>query len=84
MATEVNVLALVKAEHRYILVYDDFSRDAMVDHVRDMAANPEVKLNWFDAAVLSDRIRVQTADVDALADHDRRNRIDGLPDGIGE
>ncbi|VTS02111.1 hypothetical protein [Tuwongella immobilis] len=74
MASEVNVLALVKGEHRYILVYDDFSRDQMIDHVRDLAADPDVKLNWFDAAVLSDRIRQQTAESGESNPGVRRNR----------
>jgi hypothetical protein len=54
---ERNVLALFKGNARYIFVYDDESRDALVDDIRDKAANPAITINWFDAAVLTERVR---------------------------
>jgi hypothetical protein len=54
---ERNVLALFKGNTRYIFVYDDESRDALIDDIRDKAANPAITINWFDAAVLTDRVR---------------------------
>jgi hypothetical protein len=54
---ERNVLALFKGNTRYIFVYDDESRDALIDDIRDKAANPAIPINWFDAAVLTDRVR---------------------------
>ena len=54
---ERNVLALFKGSTRYIFVYDDDSRDALIDDIRDKAADPAVPINWFDAAVLTDRVR---------------------------
>jgi hypothetical protein len=54
---ELNVLALFKGEERYIFVYDDQSRDAVIDEIRNKAADPNVPINWFDAAVLTDRVR---------------------------
>ena len=56
---ELNVLALIKGEERFIYVYDDGSRSTVIDAVRDHAADPEVALNWFDAAVLTERARRQ-------------------------
>jgi hypothetical protein len=56
---EVNVLALFKGTERFIYVYDDESRPAVIDAIRDAAANPKVAVNWFDAAVLTDRARQQ-------------------------
>jgi hypothetical protein len=56
---ELNVLALFKGEERFIFVYDDDSRDAIIDEIRDRAADPAVALNWFDAAVLTERVRNQ-------------------------
>jgi hypothetical protein len=54
---ELNVLALFKGEERYIFVYDDESRDALIDDIRDKAADPTIPINWFDAAVLTERVR---------------------------
>ena len=59
MNRELNVLALFKAEERFIFVYDDDSRDAVIDEIRNRAADPTAALNWFDAAVLTDRVRNQ-------------------------
>ena len=56
---DLNVLALIKGEERFIFVYDDDSRDRVIDSVRDKAADPSVSLNWFDAAVLTERARQQ-------------------------
>ena len=61
MPNELNVLALIKGDERYIFVYDDDSRDTLINDIRDQAANPGVRINWFDAAVLTDRIRAQLA-----------------------
>ena len=57
MTRELNVLALFKGNERYIFVYDDDSRDALIDDIRDKAADPTVPINWFDAAVLTERVR---------------------------
>ena len=57
VSRELNVLALFKGEERFIFVYDDDSQDALIDELRNKAASPYVSLNWFDAAVLTDRVR---------------------------
>jgi hypothetical protein len=56
---ELNVLALIKGEERYIYVYDDGSRQFLIDSLRDQAADPHLSFTWFDAAVLSDNAREQ-------------------------
>jgi hypothetical protein len=56
---ELNVLALIKGDERYIYVYDDASRSALIDALRDQAADPRLSFNWFDAAVLTDKAREQ-------------------------
>jgi hypothetical protein len=61
MAQEFNVLALLKGQEHYIFVYDDESRSALIDAVRDKAADPTMGLNWFDAAVLIQKAREQAA-----------------------
>ncbi len=61
MPSEVNVLALVKGGERYVYVYDDDSERALLDAVRDHAADPRLSLTWFDAAVLTRKAREQVA-----------------------
>ena len=59
---ELNVLALFKGPERFIFVYDDDSRGAVIDEIRNQAADPAVAINWFDAAVLTERVRNQEAE----------------------
>jgi hypothetical protein len=59
---DLNVLALFKGLEKFIFVYDDASRDDVIAAVRDAAADPAVNLNWFDAAVLTERAKQQAAD----------------------
>jgi hypothetical protein len=54
---ELNVLALIKGDERYIFVYDDDSREALIDDIRDKATDPTIAISWFDAAVLTERVR---------------------------
>jgi hypothetical protein len=56
---EYNILALIKGAERYVFVYDDPSRDALIEAFRDLAANPEMSFSWFDAAVLTDKAHEQ-------------------------
>jgi hypothetical protein len=56
---EFNILALVKGRERYIFVYDDASRQQLLDVFRDQAADPRLSFSWFDAAVLADKVRAQ-------------------------
>src|SRR5258707_15527875 len=37
---ELNILALIKGAERYVFVHDDESRDALIDLLRDKAADP--------------------------------------------
>ena len=61
MGREFNVLALIKGEERYVYVYDDLSRAPLLETFRDHAADPDLSLNWFDAAVLTQKAREQAA-----------------------
>src|SRR5438067_5456023 len=56
---EFNVLALIKGNERYIYVYDDDSRQPLIDAFRDQAADPRLNLTWFDAAVLTEKAKEQ-------------------------
>ncbi len=61
MGREFNVLALIKGSERYIYVYDDASRSPLLETFRAQAADPELSLNWFDAAILTQKAREQAA-----------------------
>jgi len=61
LPSELNVLALVKGQERYIFVYDDDSRPQLIDALRDQAASPRLSLTWFDALVLTRKAREQEA-----------------------
>ena len=60
MTQDINVLALVKGEERYIFLYDDEHKSDALKTLGRFASNPELSFSWYDAAVLSQRIR-QTA-----------------------
>jgi hypothetical protein len=58
---DLNVLALIKGEEHYVYVYDDASESSAIKVFRSQAANPELSLNWLDAAVLTQKAKEQTA-----------------------
>ncbi len=60
MSTEINVLALVKGNERYVFLFDDDNRVETLRQIGRYAANPELSFTWYDAAVMSQKIR-QTA-----------------------
>ena len=53
----INVLALVKGNERYVFLYDDESRAECLRVLGRFASNPELSFTWYDAAVLSQKIR---------------------------
>ena len=59
MPSELNVLALIKGPEHYIFVYDEESRPALIDNLRDLAADARFSLSWFDAMVLTQKAREQ-------------------------
>ena len=76
---DINVLALVKGEERYIFLYDDDHRSDALRTLGRFASNPELSFSWYDAAVLSQRVRqsaqeaaeAQEAESPAPAGHPR-------------
>ena len=54
---DINVLALVKGEERYVFLYDDASRAETLRTLGKFASNPELSMTWYDAAVLSQKVR---------------------------
>jgi hypothetical protein len=56
---DINVLALVKGKERYIFLYDDAHRAETLRMLGRHASNPELSFSWYDAAVLSQKIRAE-------------------------
>ncbi len=59
MSQDINVLALVKGAERYIFLYDDSNRAETLRTLGRYASDPELSFTWYDAAVLSQKIRQQ-------------------------
>ena len=57
MTRDINVLALVKGEERYIFLFDDDNRAEALRTLGRFASNPDLSFTWYDAAVLSQKIR---------------------------
>ena len=63
----VNVLAMVKDGHRYVFLYDDSSGPRLLETFGRYAADPELDFSWYDAAVMSQRVRAIERDRAAQA-----------------
>jgi hypothetical protein len=74
---DINVLALVKGEERYIFLFDDERRSEALRTLGRFASNPELSFSWYDAAVLSQRIRqtVHAQREEEAAASDARSRF---------
>jgi len=60
VSQDINVLALVKGSERYVFLYDDASRAEALRTLGRYASNPELSFTWYDAAVLSQKIRQES------------------------
>ena len=57
MSQDINVLAMVKGDERYVFLFDDESRGETLRLLGRYASNPELSFSRQDAAILSQRIR---------------------------
>ena len=57
MPRSMNVLALVKGSERYVFLYDDDSPGVLLQQLGRFAADSELSFTWYDAAVLSQKVR---------------------------
>ncbi|MGI9517710.1 MAG: hypothetical protein ACR2NP_11735 [Pirellulaceae bacterium] len=57
MSGEISVVAIVKGDERYVFMFDDNSRAETLRTLGRYASNPELSFSWYDAAVLSQKIR---------------------------
>jgi hypothetical protein len=54
---DINVLALIKGEERYVFMFTDEHKADALRTLGRFASNQELSFSWYDAAVLSKRIR---------------------------
>ena len=60
MSQDINVLALVKGTERYVFLYNDQNRAETLRTLGRYASNSELSFTWYDAAVLSQKIRQES------------------------
>lgn len=70
MSEDINVVALVKGAERYIFLYDDDNRSRALRVLGRYASSPDLSFSWYDAAILSQKIRRQTRE-----SHPVHNRV---------
>ncbi|MCA8989549.1 MAG: hypothetical protein KDA78_18015 [Planctomycetaceae bacterium] len=71
MGEEINVLALVKDDQRYVFLYDEASFDELLRTLGRYASDPELNFSWYDAAMLSQRVRKLRKQVEQDRDDDQ-------------
>lgn len=59
MSEDINVLALVKGSEKYVFLFDDANRSQALRTLGRYASNPDLSFSWYDAAVMSQKIRKQ-------------------------
>lgn len=70
MQRGINVLALVKESERYIFLYDDESSETLLQKLGEFAASSDLSFSWYDAAVLSQKLRRLRLKADLAAETD--------------
>jgi len=66
MDGDLNLLALVKGREKYVFLYSDCAREEALQTLGRFAADPELSFTWYNAAILSQRIRREAAKRDGL------------------
>lgn len=64
MTQDINVLALVKGPERYVFLFDDSNRAEALRVLGRYASNPALSFTWYDAAVLSQKIRQESRPIE--------------------
>ena len=54
---DINVVALVKGEERYIFLFNDAQKSETLRTLGKYASDSKLSFSWYDAAVLSQKVR---------------------------
>ncbi len=57
MSQDINVVALVKGEERYIFLFNDGNKSETLRTLGRYASDSKLSFSWYDAAVLSQKVR---------------------------
>lgn len=57
---DLNVVCLMKGKDRFVFLYDDESLTELRRTFGVFASHPELDFSWYDAAVLSQRAKVES------------------------
>lgn len=57
MSQDINVVALVKGEERYIFLFNDAQKGETLRTLGRYASDSKLSFSWYDAAVLSQKVR---------------------------
>jgi hypothetical protein len=60
VSQDINVLALVKGSERYVFLYNEENRAETLRVLGRYASNSDLSFTWYDAAVLSQKIRQES------------------------
>jgi hypothetical protein len=60
VSQDINVVALVKGEERYIFLFNDSQKSETLRTLGRYASDPRLSFSWYDAAVLSQKVRNTT------------------------
>ena len=84
MSQDINVVALVKGEERYLFLFNDENKSETLRTLGRYASNSELSFSWYDAAVLSQKVRnVQktSCDVEPVTDRFEYPQVGDLLSG---
>lgn len=54
---DINITGLVKGDERWLFIWTEDNRANVLRTLGRFASNPDLAFNWYDAALLSQRIR---------------------------
>lgn len=57
VSKDINVVALVKGEERYIFLFNDGQKSETLRTLGKYASDSKLSFSWYDAAVLSQKVR---------------------------
>lgn len=57
VSQDINVVALVKGEERYIFLFNDQKKSETLRTLGRYASDSKLSFSWYDAAVLSQKVR---------------------------
>ncbi len=57
VSKDINVVALVKGEERYIFLFNDSQKSETLRTLGRYASDSRLSFSWYDAAVLSQKVR---------------------------